>query len=103
MKEAGERLLVSLYGGNVKNSLDQIRVYKFYQKIASNNKVVQPEYLCPTSDAAGFHSLRVYHQVQSWKERDDLNPKDWGWKENWKTFSDLHKQRPSTSKSSQVD
>ena len=81
IKEAGERLLVSLYGGKANNSLDQIRVYKFHQRIASNNKVVQPEYLCPTLDAAGFHSFRVYCQVQRWKERDNLNSKDWGWKE----------------------
>ena len=31
IKEAGERLLVSLYGGKASNSLDQIRVYKFHQ------------------------------------------------------------------------
>ena len=49
--------------------------------------MVQPEYLCPTSDAACFHSFRVYYQVQSWKERDNLNPKDWSWKEkNRKLF-----------------
>ena len=81
IKEAGEKLLVSLYGEKANNSLNQIRLYKFHQNTTSNNKVVQPEYLCPTSDAAGFHSFRVYYQVQSWKERDNLNPKDWGWNE----------------------
>ena len=54
IKKAGERLLVSLYGRKANNSLDQVRLYKFYRKIASNNEVVQPEYLCPISDAAGF-------------------------------------------------
>ena len=68
-KEARERLLESLYGGKVRNSLDQMPLYKFHQQMASNNKVLQPEYLCPTSDAAGFHSFRVYYQVQCWKER----------------------------------
>ena len=34
IKEVGERLLVSLNGGKVNNSLDQIRLYKFHQKIA---------------------------------------------------------------------
>ena len=29
-------------------------------------------------------SFRVRYQVESWKERDNLNPKDWGWKENGK-------------------
>ena len=28
-----------------------------------------------------LHVSRVYYQVQSWKERDNLNPKDWSWKE----------------------
>ena len=80
IKEAGEWLLVSLYSGKANNPLDQILLYKFHQKIASNNKVVQPEYLCPTLDAAGFQSFGVYYQVQSRKERDNLNPKDWEWK-----------------------
>ena len=77
-KEAGERLLVSLYGGKVNDSLDQIRLYKFHQKIASNNKVGQPEYLCPTSYAAAYHSFRVSYQVQSWRETGNLNLKDRG-------------------------
>ena len=82
-EEAGERLLVSLYGGKVNNSLNQIHLYKFHQKIASNNKVVQPEYLCPTSDAAGFQKIELEGQ-------------------KWKTFLTLHKQRCSTSKSAEV-
>ena len=69
IKETGERLLISLHGGKANKSLDQIRLYKFHQNLTSNNKVVQPEHLCPTPDAAGFHSFRVYYQVQSWKER----------------------------------
>ena len=65
IKEAGECLLVSLFGGKAKNPLEQIRLYKFHLKIASNNKVVQPEHLCPTSDAAAFNYFRVHYQVQS--------------------------------------
>ena len=65
IKEAGERLLVTLYDWKASSSLDQIRLYKFNQKIASNNKVVQPDYLYPTSDAAVFHSFRVCYEVQS--------------------------------------
>ena len=55
--------------------------------------MVQPEYLCPTLDAAGFQSFGVYYQVQSRKERDNLNPKDWEWKgkNGKKTFPALHK------------
>ena len=63
IKEAGERLQVFLFGGKAKNSLEQIRLYKFHLKIASNKKVVQPEYLCPTSDATAVNSFRMYYQV----------------------------------------
>ena len=49
--------------------------------------MVQPEYLYPTSDAAGFYSFRVHYQVQSWKERDNLNPKNWVWKEKMENSS----------------
>ena len=52
--------------------------------------MVQPEYLYPTSDAASFYSSRVYFQVQSWKERDNLNPKDWGSKEKKKKLFPLY-------------
>ena len=31
-------------------------------------------------EIAGFHSFRVCYQMQSWKERDNLNPKGWCWK-----------------------
>ena len=74
-------------GGKANNSLDQIRLYKFNQKIASNNKVVQPEYFCPTSDATGFHSFRVYYQVKSWKERDNLTQKIGAGKKKIENFS----------------
>ena len=46
IKEIEERLLVSLYGGKANNSLDQIHLHKFHQKIT---KVVQPKYLYPTA------------------------------------------------------
>ena len=83
IKEAKERL-VSLFGGEAKNSLEQIRLYKFHLKIALNNKLVQSEYLCPTSNAPALNSFRVFYQAQSWKERDNLNPKDWSRKEKKK-------------------
>ena len=81
IEAAGERLLVKLYGGKDGDTLDQLRVIKFHQKIASSNKVVTPENLCPTSAAAAFHSFRVYYQVQCWNGRSDLDPLQWGWKD----------------------
>ena len=90
IKEARERLLVSLYGGKANNSLDQILLLKFHQKIASTNNVLQPEYLCPISDAAGIHSFRANYPGQNWKERDNLNPKGLELKKKLKTFPGLH-------------
>ena len=42
-------------------------------------KVVSRESLPPTSAAASFHCLHVYHQVQVWKGREDLDLELWGW------------------------
>ena len=46
---------------------------------ATGNVCLQPENLPPTSSAASFHSLRVYLQVQEWKQ-NQLRPQDWGWR-----------------------
>ena len=43
-----------------------------------NTPYVPPCNLPPTSTAAQYHSLRVYHQVQQWSG-NDLPPEDWGW------------------------
>ena len=45
----------------------------------SQQGLVHPECLPPTSAAAVYHSLRVYHQVQQWRG-DALRPQDWSWK-----------------------
>ena len=42
-------------------------------------KFVSPESLLSTSAAASFHSLYVYHQVQVWRDQDDLDPELWVW------------------------
>ncbi|XP_073253317.1 uncharacterized protein [Porites lutea] len=47
--------------------------------IATGNVCLQAENLPPTSSAASFHSLRVYFQVQEWKQ-NQLRPQDWGWR-----------------------
>jgi len=35
--------------------------------------------LPPAEAATKYHSFRVYHQVQTWKNVE-LDPTDWGWK-----------------------
>ena len=76
---AGEKLLLLLSGGKTEKTLDELRLVKFSQKVVTNKGAVQPEVLGQTSDAASFHSLRVYHQVQVWMGRMDIDPLDWGW------------------------
>ena len=77
---AGERLLLIVYGAKGDTTtLDKLHLIKFCEKPASSIKVVSPDSLPPTSAAASFHSLRVYHQVQVWRRQDDLDPELWGW------------------------
>ena len=76
---AGEKALVCLYSGSKKgDTLDQLRLQKFCQKVGSSSSYIHPQTLPPTSAAARYFSFRIYHQVQAW--RIDLPPTDWGWK-----------------------
>ena len=80
---AGEQVLVRMYNGKPGETLDYVRYKCFCAKVARNTSHIQPKTLPPTSAAAKFHSLRVYHQVQQWKgEGDNLLPEEWGWKES---------------------
>ena len=74
----GENALVCLYRGQAGETLDMLRFQLFHQKVSSNTESVQPRTLPPTSAAAQYHSLRVFHQVQQW-QGVDLLAEDWGW------------------------
>ena len=78
--KAGEKLMVTIYGGKDDITLDRLRYEKFHQKLASSSIAIARETINPTSSAASFHSLRVYHQVECWASREDLEPTHWGWK-----------------------
>ncbi|KAK2140281.1 hypothetical protein LSH36_1407g00003 [Paralvinella palmiformis] len=43
------------------------------------SKQIQTQFLPPTSDAAKYHSLRVFHQINEWKG-ENLNATEYGWK-----------------------
>jgi 5'-3' exonuclease len=81
--KAGEEALVNLYGGAPLEGLDILRWRKFTTKTMSVKRhvVVQVQSLPPTSNAAMFHSMRVYLQCQYWKGKTvaDLDPTEWGW------------------------
>ncbi|GBL87163.1 hypothetical protein AVEN_270458-1 [Araneus ventricosus] len=75
--EAGENVLVTLYGGDpATQNLDELRYHSFVKAAAKTkfNLVRLP----PTTDAAQLHALRSYHQVQTWlgNEKDPLK---WDW------------------------
>ena len=74
----GEKLLLLICGAKDEKTLDELRLFKFSQKIVTSTVAVQPESLGPTSNAASFHSLRIYFQIQVWLGRSDMNPLDWG-------------------------
>ena len=84
ISRAGEAALVCLYTGAVGDTLDKLRLLRFHQKVATSTRFVQPETLPPTSSAAMYHSLRVYLQVQTWKEESrlgpHLHPQNLGWR-----------------------
>lgn len=77
--QAGEKALVCIFNGSGDDTLNAVRLRKFQILVARSKTSVHPQKLPPTSAAAKFHSLRVYHQVQEWKG-NSLNPEEWGWK-----------------------
>ena len=85
--KAGQNALVSIYKGKPGQSLDSVRLQAFHQKVSSSSTYVQPRnlHVPPTSAAAQYHSLRVYHQVQQWCG-NELPPEDWGWMNKENTF-----------------
>ena len=72
----GEKLLLMIFGAKEK-TLNKLPFSKFCHKVATSTAAVTPESLCLTSDDAGLHSLRVYHQVQAWMG-NDIPALNWG-------------------------
>ena len=56
------------------------RASKLYEKVASSSRYVPHERLPPTTDAAKFHSRRVYHQVQV-GQGNSMAATEWDWEE----------------------
>ena len=76
----GEEALVGLYNGVPLEGLNLLRFRRFTFKVMTSSKFVEVHTLPPTSNAAHFHNLRVFHQVKEWiGEADNMEAKDWGW------------------------
>ena len=74
---AGERALVSLYGGGNEEGLDVLRYRRFCDKISKGSSPVEPRTLPPTSAAAMYYSLRVYNHVMYRKRKgDSMKPEE---------------------------
>lgn len=88
--EAGERILVALYGGDRTTTLDALR-YRLFSKSATGSKLNLSK-LPPTQDAAMYHVFRTYHQVQTWMGQLK-NPLDWGWRKGSKGLDPIKTTR----------
>ena len=78
--DAGEKLLIALYGGPEEElELNSFRLKCFRKATVRCKKQVRLERLPPTAAASKQHFLRVYHQVQLWQS-NPLPPEQWGWK-----------------------
>ena len=62
--KSGERIITNLYGGVPSESLNVLSYKKFATKVVTSKEVIQIHTLPPTSEAAVYHDLRVYYQVQ---------------------------------------
>jgi len=80
--QAGDKAIVCMYKGKPDDDLDGLRYRLFNQKVAKSTKWVHPRTLPPTEAAMMYHSLLVYHQVQVWIGRTNMDPLEWGWKNN---------------------
>lgn len=77
IEQAGEQLILALYGQMTCETLDELRYGMFLKSTVKN--AFNLARLPPTTDAAAFHSMRTYHQVQAWLGRV-MNPLQWGWR-----------------------
>lgn len=77
--DAGEKLLIDLYGGpDEELELNSFRLKCFRRATVRCKRQVKLERLPPTAEASKQHFLRVYHQVQLWQS-NPLSPEQWGW------------------------
>ena len=83
IEKAGNQALSILYGYKPELNLNDARTSKFTEKVVLSSEYLPPKCLPPTSDAARFHSQRIYLQVhcaqcKAWLE-NNIEPTKWGW------------------------
>ena len=80
VEQAGNEAPAIIYACKQGTYLSLERASKLSEKVASSSRYVPPECLPPTTDAAKFHSRRVYHQVQV-GQGNSMAATEWGWEE----------------------
>ena len=92
IKKAGEKAFSQVYSSsNDCASLDELRKKKFQGKVIKSLRSVDVTDLPPTSDAAKYHSFRVYYQTQFWLGNSNIKPDDWAWKRDEKKTNSLQR------------
>ena len=80
IESAGEKAHLAVYNGKKNDTLNNLLMAKYCEKISKSLNKVEPRSLPPTSGAAKYHSYRVFLQVQQWKSIDcSLQAEVWGW------------------------
>ena len=81
--KAGEQVIVCLYNWKPEEGLDGLRFRRYCEKVFIGTSQIQPQSLPPTSAAASYHSMRVYHQFIQWKDKEkQVAAEAWGWRLN---------------------
>ena len=76
---AGEKALVSMYGGAEVEGLNSLRYQRFCDKVSKGTAAMEPQSLPPTFASSMYHILRVYYQVMEWKHACiNIRPEDFG-------------------------
>lgn len=79
----GEQVIVCLYSWKTEEGLDGLRFRRYCEKVSTGTFQIQPQSLPPTSAAASYHSMRVYHQFIQWKGKEkQVTAEERGWRSN---------------------
>ena len=73
-----ENALLQLCNIKLRNLYD-LRYHRFCEKVTKSTSQIDLKRLPPTAAAMSYHNLRVFLQIQQWKEHS-LCPELWGWK-----------------------
>ena len=80
LESTGKIIIKYLYTPNLENDVDLGELRYIILRNRVQQKIVDPESLPPSDDAAKFHIYRVYFQIQLWMGNQSIDPLDWCWK-----------------------